>query len=91
MWTSYDRTSDRAYVLFADRHPGEAAIRCIDVSAAQTNPPPVPIESALCRLTLEFDDGGRLIAMEVEEASGVLPAAFLEEAGQQRGERPGPK
>jgi uncharacterized protein YuzE len=88
MWMSYDPDSDSAYILLTDGHPGEAAVTLIDVAAAQTEPPPAPIEAALCRLTLEFDRGGRLIAIEVEEASGVLPEAFLKQAGRTRGPRP---
>ena len=88
MWASYDPKRDSAYILFADGHPGEAAITPIDVAAAQTEPPPGPIEAALCRLTLEFDTEGRLVAIEVEEASGVLPQAFLEQAARERGPVP---
>ena len=29
MWTCYDADLDMAYVLFADEHPGEAAIKLV--------------------------------------------------------------
>jgi len=88
MWMSYDPERDGAYILFADGHPGEDAITPIEVTAAYSEPPPPPIESALCRLTLEFDRDGHLIAIEVEEASRVLPKAFLEQAPRERSSRP---
>ena len=40
MWTCYDADLDMAYVLFADEHPGEEAIKLVEVRPAQTAPLP---------------------------------------------------
>jgi uncharacterized protein YuzE len=77
-WMSYDPGTDGAYILFIDGHPGEAAVTLIDVAARRDGTPPEPIEAVLSDLTLEFDGEGRLIAIEVEHASCVLPEAFLQ-------------
>ena len=88
MWTRYDPVIDKAYILLADAHPGEAAIKLVDVAPAQTDPLAPPIQAALERLTLEFDSDGRLIGVEIEEAGRVLPKGFLEKAAQKRRPRP---
>ena len=88
MWTCYDANLDMAYILFADEHPGEGGIRNILVEAGKTPAPP-PILAALGNLLLEFDrEDGRLLALEVTEASKTLPKAFVEMAARETRPKP---
>jgi uncharacterized protein YuzE len=87
MWAAYNPSIDSAYVLFADHHPGEQAITLMDVAPGVLNVPPA-VRAALETFTLEFDEEGRLVAMEIEHASHVLPRSFLERAQRERGPRP---
>jgi len=88
MWTFYDPDADMAYILFADAHPGQAAITLMDAKPAQTEPAPPAIAATFAALTLEFDGEGRLIGIEVENASGALPDAFLQKAAGEKRPRP---
>ena len=88
MWTCYDADLDMAYVLFADEHPGEAAIKLVEVRPAQTAPLPSSIQAALEGLIVEFDGEGRLLALEVTGASKALPKAFLEMAARETRPKP---
>ena len=38
MWTCYDPVIDMAYILLAEAHAGEGAIKLVDVTPAQTHP-----------------------------------------------------
>ena len=58
MWTCYDPVIDMAYILLAEAHAGEGAIKLVDVTPAQTHPLGPPIQAALEPLTLEFDGAG---------------------------------
>jgi len=80
---------DIAYILFADDHPGEAAIKTVLVKPLPKKALlPSAVEDAIDGLILEFDDEHRLVAIEVWSASTSLPKSFLEMA--ERETRPKP-
>ena len=87
MWAAYDPSSDMAYLLLADHHPGEKAVSFMEVAPGFLEVS-TAVRAALETLTLEFDEEGRLVAIEIEHASQVLPQRFLEHAKRERGPRP---
>ena len=92
MWTCYEpRTEtggDIAYILLADEHPGEAAIKLIQVEPRPRKDLPASIDDAVKSLILEFDSEDRLVAIEVWGASASLPATFLEMAARETRPKP---
>jgi uncharacterized protein YuzE len=76
MWTCYE--NDVAYILLADTHPGEAAIRIVQAEARWQQDLPNSIKETVKSLMLEFDSEDRLIAIEVWGASAALPKSFIE-------------
>jgi uncharacterized protein YuzE len=87
MWTCYDADLDMAYILLADEHPGESGIKIVEVKPVQTGLPP-SIMVAFDPLLLEFDEEGRLLALEVTRASEVLPKSFVEAAAKETRPKP---
>jgi hypothetical protein len=85
MWTLYEQ--DVAYLLLADTHPGEAAIRLVTVKPEQQGLP-ASIADAVESLQLEFDSDNRLIAIEVWGAGASLPKSFLEMAARETRPKP---
>ena len=92
MWTCYERKTetggDIAYMLLADDHPGEAAIKTVMVEPLQKKGLPSPVEDTIKSLILEFDSEDRLIAIEVWGASNSLPKSFLEMAARETRPKP---
>lgn len=72
MRVTYDKSVDAAYIYFADNNkPGEVK---------KTYPcDPIEIKGMI---NLDFDEGGRLIGIEVMDASKKLPPEILKSAQQ---------
>lgn len=92
MWICYEPKAetggDIAYVLLADDHPGEAAIKTVMVEPLQKKGLSASVEDAIKSLILEFDSEDRLIAIEVWGASAGLPKSFLEMAARETRPKP---
>ena len=92
MWTCYDYDTetgaDVAYILLADVHPGESAIKLVKAQVRPEQEVSSSIDKAVRSLILEFDDEDRLIAIEVWGASGSLPKSFLDTAAHEARPRP---
>ena len=67
MWTCYDYDTetgaDVAYILLADVHPGESAIKLVQAQVRPEQEVSSSIDKAVRSLILEFDDEDRLIAI----------------------------
>ena len=92
MWTCYDNDPetgvDVAYILLADSHPGEAAIRIVRAEPQWQRDLPDSIEKTVRSLMLEFDSKDRLVAIEIWRASAALPKSFLAKAARETRPRP---
>ncbi len=92
MWTCYDCDAetgvDVAYILLADAHPGEDAIKIVKVEPQWQKDLPDSIQKTVKSIMLEFDNEGRLIAIEIWGASSGLPRVFLEAAARQAQPKP---
>ena len=92
MWTCYNHHpetgADVAYMLLAEDHPGEAAIRTVMVEPLQKKGVATSIEDTIRSLILEFDSEDRLIAIEMWGASTSLPKSFLEMAARETRPKP---
>ena len=91
MWARYEPKTetggDIAYILLADEHPGEAAIKIVTVRPEQTESEP-SVADAVEGLMLEFDNENRLVAIEVWGASTSLPKSFLDLASRETRPKP---
>jgi len=92
VWTYYEpRTEtdgDIAYILLADDHPGEAAIKTVMVEPLPKKGLPASVDDTIRSLILEFDSEDRLIAIEVWGAGASLPKSFLEMAARETRPKP---
>jgi uncharacterized protein YuzE len=92
VWTCYDHDPERgvdvAYMLLAEDHPGEAAIKTVMVEPLMKQGLPTSVEHTIKSLILEFDSEDRLIAIEIWGASTVLPKSFLEMAAHETRPKP---
>ena len=92
MWTCYEHDSERgidvAYILLADEHPGEDAIRIVEAQACPHEGLSTSIKETVASLMLEFDREDRLVAIEVWGASTGLPKSFLEMAARETRPKP---
>lgn len=80
---------DIAYILLADDHPGEAAIKTVMVEPLpRKGLLPTAVEDTIEGLILEFDNEHRLIAIEVWGASDSLPKSFLKMAERETRQKP---
>jgi len=82
------RLGDVAYVLLADVHPGEDAIRLVQAHVRWQADLPAAIGEAVDAFILEFDRDDRLVAIEVWGASKFLPKSFLDAAAAETRPKP---
>ncbi|KQQ20550.1 hypothetical protein ASF48_07915 [Rathayibacter sp. Leaf299] len=71
MRVTYDPTANAAYIMVADR--------IADGSAAQQLPS-IATPGGLGEVILDFDEGGRLLGMEILNAREVLPGSVIDAA-----------
>ena len=67
---TFDRKANAAYVYLVSQGPGQVAETCADVG-------PPHVEGMI---NLDFDKSGRLIGVEVLNATRVLPDELLKKA-----------